>query len=478
MKKLILIIMMLAITTGVGCKKAETKNRDKSLTAEWLDRYSDLSGKTITELRLIRNEIYARHGYIFKSKELQEYFNRREWYKPNENFSQNQLSEKEEKLISQILELEKKSKKDTEQVFHTYPITTCSIRAIDIDNNLVWFATEGDGVLVYNKKNDKWKSYTTKDGLPSNDITALAIDKDYIWIGTYENGAAKFDKKEKKWTAFDVLSPIYAARKRRGYGQELRKFIISAIAVDDEYVWFGLDGGMRGGGRRYDKNKNLWHDVECKVWPPEYRKDWKKEDSRKITPEMRKKYIEVKSVRTIKSGKWTDNRNSEPFSDVIAIAIDGDDVWFATYSGIHRYNKKDKNWIAYKDQGALYPEILACNFVILSIGKEKDYMWFSTELTGEPHGLLSNGADCYDKRNNTWKRYENVLSHRAFSIVVDNDKVWFGTTGELSIFDRQNNKWKSYTSNHGLANDFVRSMKVDKDCIWLGTDSGISVFKK
>ena len=42
----------------------------------------DLMGFTKAELRIIRNEIYARHGYIFDSKDLRDYFMKKEWYKP------------------------------------------------------------------------------------------------------------------------------------------------------------------------------------------------------------------------------------------------------------------------------------------------------------------------------------------------------------------------------------------------------------
>jgi hypothetical protein len=31
---------------------------------------ADLEGRTADELRILRNEIYARHGYVFKSEEL------------------------------------------------------------------------------------------------------------------------------------------------------------------------------------------------------------------------------------------------------------------------------------------------------------------------------------------------------------------------------------------------------------------------
>lgn len=40
----------------------------------------DLSGLNAWELRIARNEIYARHGRMFKDKELQDYFDGKSWY--------------------------------------------------------------------------------------------------------------------------------------------------------------------------------------------------------------------------------------------------------------------------------------------------------------------------------------------------------------------------------------------------------------
>lgn len=42
----------------------------------------DIAGMTREELRIARNEVYARHGYIFKSQELREYFGSKSWYQP------------------------------------------------------------------------------------------------------------------------------------------------------------------------------------------------------------------------------------------------------------------------------------------------------------------------------------------------------------------------------------------------------------
>lgn len=37
---------------------------------------------SLTELRLARNETYARHGYIFKDPALKAYFEAKAWYTP------------------------------------------------------------------------------------------------------------------------------------------------------------------------------------------------------------------------------------------------------------------------------------------------------------------------------------------------------------------------------------------------------------
>jgi hypothetical protein len=43
---------------------------------------SDLYGMSLADLRIMRNEIYARHGYIFTTKEMKQYFAQQSWYRP------------------------------------------------------------------------------------------------------------------------------------------------------------------------------------------------------------------------------------------------------------------------------------------------------------------------------------------------------------------------------------------------------------
>jgi len=44
---------------------------------------SELYGMSRYDLRIMRNEIYARHGYIFKTNDMRDYFINQNWYQPS-----------------------------------------------------------------------------------------------------------------------------------------------------------------------------------------------------------------------------------------------------------------------------------------------------------------------------------------------------------------------------------------------------------
>ena len=56
---------------------------------------SEVEDKHSDELRLMRNEIYARHGYSFRLKDMREYFDHEDWYMPVSNDVQNTLTKTE-----------------------------------------------------------------------------------------------------------------------------------------------------------------------------------------------------------------------------------------------------------------------------------------------------------------------------------------------------------------------------------------------
>jgi YARHG domain len=52
----------------------------------------ELTGLSPTELRRLRNTVYARHGRTFDTRDLQRYFETRPWYKPRSDYSSEDLT--------------------------------------------------------------------------------------------------------------------------------------------------------------------------------------------------------------------------------------------------------------------------------------------------------------------------------------------------------------------------------------------------
>lgn len=104
---------------GYMLKQIDSWERD--MFGRWMDgevlyasdsRYLDeewLSGWNAYDLYLARNEIYARHGYIFKNQDLQEYFGSKSWYRgKTKEVPDSSLNEYERANVQLILSLENK----------------------------------------------------------------------------------------------------------------------------------------------------------------------------------------------------------------------------------------------------------------------------------------------------------------------------------------------------------------------------------
>jgi hypothetical protein len=67
-----------------------------------------LRGLSLHELRLLRNEIYARHGRIFKTMWIQQYFSGQPWYDPKDDFKDEEISGSDKTNIETIVKYENK----------------------------------------------------------------------------------------------------------------------------------------------------------------------------------------------------------------------------------------------------------------------------------------------------------------------------------------------------------------------------------
>lgn len=85
-------------------EREEAKLREKISTAPITNEM--VEGLFVEDLRVLRNEIYAKRGRVFKDPNLQKYFAAQPWYQPNPDFKDDSLTEMESKNLAVIKEVE------------------------------------------------------------------------------------------------------------------------------------------------------------------------------------------------------------------------------------------------------------------------------------------------------------------------------------------------------------------------------------
>lgn len=89
MKKLFILLMLFLITPSVVHSQVHAQRPNKQSqylpglypeASQRILKAKDLEGLNSFDLKVMRNEIYARHGYIFKTQEMKDYFNEQDWY--------------------------------------------------------------------------------------------------------------------------------------------------------------------------------------------------------------------------------------------------------------------------------------------------------------------------------------------------------------------------------------------------------------
>jgi YARHG domain len=89
-----------------------------------------LRGLSLHELRLLRNEIYARHGRSFRAAWLQQYFDGQPWYSFNENFKDEDLSGADKQNVELIVKYENKLHEE----LSTKPITRSLLEGLFVED--------------------------------------------------------------------------------------------------------------------------------------------------------------------------------------------------------------------------------------------------------------------------------------------------------------------------------------------------------
>src|SRR6185295_9801072 len=75
-------VAALVLVVGLGVVQQASADPPRPLYYDRALKPADLEGRTLRELALMRNSIYARAGHQFRKKWLRDYFTAQPWYKP------------------------------------------------------------------------------------------------------------------------------------------------------------------------------------------------------------------------------------------------------------------------------------------------------------------------------------------------------------------------------------------------------------
>ena len=257
-----------------------------------------------------------------------------------------------------------------------------------------------------------WKTYTKKDGLPSDKIYSVRVDEDRVWAGTNQGLALLEDGKWKVYKEEDGLA-------HRG---------VLAIDVSEETgdLWVATMSGLnRFSGGKFEEftqfNSGLANDV------------------------------------------------------VYAVICDGKDVWVATGGGAGVLDTYTGKWGIYTEQNAPMHEpwtysvcagdnkiyIAAWGGGVIELNKETKQFRDYTDPDGEME------IDLFPD--------DGVVHDITTAVSYSNDMLWVATYFGMSTYDGNHWKGY-FDHDSGLASNFINFIKADGDVAWICTDDGLSSF--
>ncbi|MCZ7601684.1 MAG: hypothetical protein M5R37_02395 [Melioribacteraceae bacterium] len=158
--------------------------------------------------------------------------------------------------------------------------------------------------------------------------------------------------------------------------------------------------------------------------------------------------------------------------DVLDIAGDGSNIWFATNSsGLYKYSLLQDEWENYNSSNGLQ------NDFIYSVTANSRYVW-----AGSIDGLF-----VFDQRTKRWLKRKfskgGQLSNWIRSIEYDvlQDVVWIGRFLYLTKFDINSRRFTDFdlTINKDEKSNTIKTIALDGDSlVWFGTENGLHKYNK
>jgi signal transduction histidine kinase/ligand-binding sensor domain-containing protein/AraC-like DNA-binding protein len=294
---------------------------------------------------------------------------------------------------------------------------------------LLWVATWGGGIHIYNTKQKSFRHYTHEPDNPFS-MSAKGVSVIYedryrtLWIGTWDGGLNKMDRATNKFVHY---------QHNPNEESSLSNNAVSAIYEDKFGVlWIGT---WQGGLNKFDEQSNKFYHYK------------------------------------------NDPLNTESISDdrIVTIGEDPDgEMWIGTYyGGLNKFERKTGKFIRYQHDDGDSTSLSNNSVSVIYRDREKN-LWIGTRFGGLDKLDFIEGKFYHNKFYNG-----SVNPNKIVSIYEDVKGVlWIGTQ-ELGLIklNKETGHFKNYTVKDGLPGNYILGILEDESGnLWLSTNPGLSMF--
>ena len=357
--------------------------------------------------------------------------------------------------------------------FANIPSTSAVFDIRQMDNNMIWIATELNGIFIIDLKQKFYLSQETynskhltvgSDNYSLSSPTARCLFQDSFkntWIGTYGGGIDFIGHIPPFFKGYSY-SPI------KEYKNSINNRVALSLCIDkSNKLWIGTDGG---GINVFEKDNRI----------AIYNKENGKLTHNAITSE----YCDSENnlwIGTFMGGVNFYDSHRKTFSRInLKKATTHDarcfyedpkhNMWIGTSSGIFIVNiKTHENTAHYTTENTPLPE----NMIRSLAQDSRKRIWVGT--FGQGLSIFTKDMQLIEHFSENNGLGSNTINH----IFKDSkDQMWVATGDGLVCFEaNETKKYKIYNRQEGIYNSYIRAITEDNNGnIWFSTNAGISCY--
>jgi signal transduction histidine kinase/ligand-binding sensor domain-containing protein len=309
----------------------------------------------------------------------------------------------------------------------------------------LWAATQGGGVGRYH--GGRWTWFTTRDGLPADELSSLLVDRrGHVWAIPTTGGAARFDGA--RWRTFTAADGLPAAEISRC--DELRSGEI-LCGVHDLQALLRFDGAR-------------WHRLALEVaagTPFHVHMLFESADGQLWLGTNGAGVLRCRSASASYACVAVDTPERRIAGRIGALRVARDGVlWLSTSAGVIRYD--GLSWVTFSRHDGL-----GSNHVFAITQTRDGALWFAT---------LGGGASRYAPSR--WEQVsvaDGLADENVRALLrADDNALWAGTDHGLSV--QRAGRWSRLQTGNA-ERDAINDLLQAKDgAIWIATRRGARRF--